>query len=76
MKFTGVGFLLMASMLMAVQAAHNVLLPPHGKQCFFENLKKNDEFEVSFQVGSRDPQNAEQLKADFYVSIRSRDMAL
>lgn len=53
----------------ALVQAHNVLLPPHGKQCFFENLKKNDELAVSFQVGSRDPNNAEQHKVDFYVCI-------
>lgn len=52
---------------LAVVSAHTVLMPPHGKQCFFENLKKNDELAISFQVGSRDPRNAEQLTIDFYI---------
>lgn len=59
-------------LFVALAQAHNVLLPPHGKHCFFENLKKNDELAVSFQVGSRDPHNAEQFKIDFYVSKRHR----
>lgn len=59
-------------LFVALAQAHNVLLPPHGKHCFFENLKKNDELAVSFQVGSRDPHNAEQFKIDFYVSRRHR----
>lgn len=54
-------------MLVAVVQAHTVLLPPHGKQCFFEHLKANDELSISYQVGSRDPNNAEQYTIDFYI---------
>lgn len=54
--------------LMAIVSAHNVLLPPYGKQCFFEHLKANDELALSFQVGSRDPHNAEQYTVDFTIS--------
>lgn len=55
-------------LLVAFVSAHTVLLPPHGKQCFFENLKRNDELSISFQVGSRDPLNAEQHTIDFYIT--------
>lgn len=55
----------------ALILAHTVLLAPYGKQCFFENLKKNDELAISYQVGSRNPDNSEQYKADFHVSIMS-----
>ncbi|KAG7666187.1 EMP24, partial [[Candida] subhashii] len=48
--------------------AHNVLIAPYGKQCFFENLNKNDELAISFQVGSRNPHNAEQYTVDFYIN--------
>lgn len=48
-------------------SAHNVLLPPHGKQCFFENLKANDELAVSFQVGDRNPGSTDQLSCDFWI---------
>lgn len=64
MKFLGaLGIFWFLSLI----ACHNVLLPPYGKQCFFENLKKHDELAISFQVGSRDPQNSEQLTASFYM---------
>lgn len=55
---------------------HNVLLPPYGKQCFFENLKKNDELAISYQVGSRDPQNSEQLKTSFYIGSPNGQIVL
>lgn len=53
--------------LVSMIEAHTVLIPPYGKECFFENLRKNDELSVSFQVGSRDPLNAEQYVIDFVV---------
>ncbi|KAK6453801.1 protein carrier activity protein [Scheffersomyces xylosifermentans] len=58
-----------------VIAAHNILLGPYGKQCFFETLKKNDELAVSFQVGSRNPHNSEQYTVDFHV-ISPNDQVL
>ncbi|CUM64423.1 uncharacterized protein PRCAT00002026001 [Priceomyces carsonii] len=60
-------FLSILLSILSIINAHNVLLPPYGKQCFFENLKKNDELSISFQVGSRNPSNAEQFVIDFYV---------
>lgn len=53
--------------LVAAVSAHTALLPPHGKQCFFEVLKKNDVLSISYQVGSRDPNNSEQYVVDFYI---------
>lgn len=47
--------------------AHIALLPPRGKECFYENLKANDELSVSFQVGDRNRQATEQLHCDFWV---------
>ena len=35
----------------------------------FEELKKNDELAVSFQVGSRNPHNAEQYTIDFILIL-------
>ncbi|RLV89043.1 Endosomal protein P24B [Spathaspora sp. JA1] len=54
--------------LISIVSAHNVLLAPYGKQCFFEDLKKNDELAISFQVGSRDPKNSEQYTVDFWIN--------
>ena len=56
--------------------AHNVLLPPYGKQCFYENLKNGDELAVSFQVGSRDPYNAEQMTVDFLILSPNNQVVL
>lgn len=54
-------------LFLAAAFAHNVLLTPYGKQCFFETLKTNDELAISFQVGSRNPGNAEQYTIDFLI---------
>lgn len=62
MKAAAVWFLLWACV-----TAHTVLLPPHGKQCFYENLKKNDELSISFQAGSRNKDNTDQLSVDFHI---------
>lgn len=60
-------FIVLIAGILSVVSAHNVLLPPYGKHCFFENLKANDELAISFQVGSRDPSNAEQLRIEFSI---------
>ncbi|GMM44102.1 Emp24 protein [Pichia kluyveri] len=51
--------------------AHIALLPPRGKECFYENLKKNDELAVTFQVGDRDKDSTNQLNCDFYIKSPS-----
>ncbi|ODV87894.1 hypothetical protein CANARDRAFT_26079 [[Candida] arabinofermentans NRRL YB-2248] len=51
--------------------AHVVLLPPRGKQCFFENLKAQDELAVSFQIGDRAKDSTDQLNADFWIQAPS-----
>ncbi|CCK71199.1 Emp24p KNAG_0G01410 [Huiozyma naganishii CBS 8797] len=54
-------------MLLCAVQAHNVLLPPYGRRCFFENLNKGDELAVSYQFGNRDPDHQTQLTGDFVV---------
>lgn len=56
--------------LASVVSAHNVLLLPWKRQCFYEDVKKGDTLAVSFQVGNRDPQAGGQLAVDFVVSMR------
>ena len=58
---------LIALIWLGVCSAHNILLPPYGQRCFFENLKKGDELAVSFQFGDRSPESTEQLEGDFVV---------
>ncbi|KAH3676428.1 hypothetical protein WICMUC_002059 [Wickerhamomyces mucosus] len=57
--------------LFSLVSAHNVLLPPNGKRCFFEQLKVNDELAISFQYGNRDARATEQLSGDFYITSPS-----
>ncbi|ODQ65413.1 hypothetical protein NADFUDRAFT_83394 [Nadsonia fulvescens var. elongata DSM 6958] len=59
-------FLVLFCLISTIQA-HNVLLSPYGKSCFFEDMKKGDTLAVSFQVGNRDPSSASQLEADFQI---------
>jgi hypothetical protein len=59
--------IILVALFAHVTIAHNVVLAPYGKQCFFETLKKNDELAISFQVGSRNPTNAEQYQIDFLI---------
>lgn len=62
----------MFSLLFITQAfAHIALLPPRGKECFFETLKSQDELAVTFQVGDRDRDATEQLHCDFWIQSPS-----
>lgn len=55
-------------LLALVAHAHNTLLLPYSKSCFFEEMKKGDQLAISFQVGNRDPSSADQLEADFWIT--------
>lgn len=66
------GFVAFVVLLLAnVCSGHIALLPPRGKECFYENLKANDELSVTFQVGDRDVGSTEQLHCDFWISTPS-----
>ncbi|CCE62749.1 hypothetical protein TPHA_0D01080 [Tetrapisispora phaffii CBS 4417] len=54
-------------------SAHNVLLPANGRRCFYENLKKDDEFTVSFQYGNRDSESNEELRGDLVIFGQNRN---
>lgn len=53
--------------LFTITNAHNVLLPPYGRRCFFEELNKGDELAISYQFGDRNPEHNTQLTGDFIV---------
>ncbi|KAK5781122.1 Emp24p PWA37_002048 [Arxiozyma heterogenica] len=59
--------LIFSIFLFTIVNAHNVLLPPYGRRCFFEELNKGDELAISYQFGNRDPQHNTQLTGDFIV---------
>ncbi|ODV80262.1 endosomal P24B protein precursor [Suhomyces tanzawaensis NRRL Y-17324] len=68
-------FIFIAALLQVV-VAHNVLIPPYSKQCFYETLKKNDELAISFQAGSRNPTNSEQYTVDFFIQTPNGQVVL
>ena len=53
--------------LCGLATAHNQLLYPYGRACFFEDMKPGDQLAVSFQVGNRDPNSADQMEVDFWI---------
>lgn len=58
----------LASML-GVGLAHNIQLGAHGRECFHEQLHKDDKMTVTFQVGDRAFGGAGSLDIDFWVCI-------
>jgi len=62
--------LLLSASLLGVVAAHNIQLPAHGRECFHENLHRDDKMTVTFQVGDREFGGAGNLDIDFWVRAR------
>lgn len=58
---------LLAASLLGSAAAHNIQLPAHGRECFHENLHREDKMTVTFQVGDREFGSAGNLDIDFWV---------
>lgn len=48
-------------------AAHNIVLPPNGQECFHEKLHHDDTMTVTYQVGDREFGSAGNLDIDFWV---------
>lgn len=47
--------------------AHNIQLRAHSRECFHEELHKDDKMTVTFQVGDREFGGSGNLDIDFYV---------
>jgi hypothetical protein len=60
---------LAATVAFQLAAAHNIVLPAHGIECFHETLQKGDEMTVTYQVGDREFGSAGNLDIDFWVSM-------
>ena len=56
-----------ASSLLPTVLGHNIQLPSHGRECFHEELHKDDKMTVTFQVGDREFGSAGNLDIDFWV---------
>lgn len=67
MRFSVSSLLLAASCLLGAARAHNIQLAAHGRECFHEELHKDDKMTVTFQVGDREFGSAGNLDVDFWV---------
>jgi hypothetical protein len=72
MRFSTSSLLLAASSLLGTARAHNIQLAAHGRECFHEQLHKDDKMTVTFQVGDREFGSAGNLDVDFWVCYFER----
>lgn len=68
MRFSTPAVFLTVSSLLGAAVAHNIQLAAHGRECFHEQLHKDDKMTVTFQVGDREFGSAGNLDIDFWVS--------
>ena len=50
-----------------VAVSHNIQMGAHARECFHEQLHKDDKMTVTFQVGDREFGGAGNLEIDFWV---------
>lgn len=62
--------------MLTVCAAHNIQLGAHSRECFHEELHKDDKMTVTFQVGDREFGGAGNLEVDFWVNSPSSPPSL
>lgn len=55
--------------LIGASLAHNIQLKAHTRECFHEELHKDDKMTVTFQVGDREFGGSGNLDIDFYVRV-------
>lgn len=53
--------------ILSTVAAHNIQLRAHSRECFHEELHKDDKMTVTFQVGDREFGGSGNLDIDFFV---------
>ena len=67
MLLTTITSLLAGFSIFTSVAAHNIQLRAHSRECFHEELHKDDKMTVTFQVGDREFGGSGNLDIDFYV---------
>ena len=67
MLFSSFGLLAAASSLLSLTSAHNIQMKAHQRECFHEQLHKDDKMTVTFQVGDREFGGSGNLEIDFWV---------
>ena len=61
------GLALLGAGLLTTTLAHNIQMGAHQRECFHEQLHKDDKMTVTFQVGDREFGGAGNLDIDFWV---------
>lgn len=67
MLLSSFGLLAAASSLLSLTSAHNIQMKAHQRECFHEQLHKDDKMTVTFQVGDREFGGSGNLEIDFWV---------
>lgn len=55
--------------LAGIALGHNIQMGPHSRECFHEQLHRDDKMTVTFQVGDREFGGAGNLEVDFWVHL-------
>jgi p24 family protein beta-1 len=67
MQFLSTAALLLSASFFQAVLGHSIQLPAHGRECFHEELHRDDKMTVTFQVGDREFGSAGNLDIDFWV---------
>jgi hypothetical protein len=68
MRFLPSVALLALSGFLGAASAHNIQMGSHARECFHEQLHKDDKMTVTFQVGDREFGGSGNMEVDFWVS--------
>jgi len=66
-------FLTLCGLLALTATAHNIALRAHSRECFHEELHKDDKMTVTFQVGDREFGPSGNLEIDFWVKAPNKN---
>ena len=64
-----VSLTLLGSAVLGPALAHNINLGAHSRECFHEQLHRDDKMTVTFQVGDREFGGSGNLEIDFWVHL-------
>ena len=69
MRLSIASALVATAALLPTVLSHNIVLKAHSRECFHEELHKDDKMTVTFQVGDREFGGSGNLDIDFYVCL-------
>ena len=72
MRISTFSVLAAASSLVGLVSAHNIQMKAYMRECFHEQLHKDDKMTVTFQVGDREFGGSGNLDIDFWIETPSR----